>query len=472
MPQENVLNELEPVLAPNQKRNDVEHNENKEGAYFPEDNFAGERNDYYLTWQGVDLKVNVDVKKKEKGDKGVVTKHLLKNVSGFAKSGECLAIMGGSGAGKSTMLNVLSNRLVVAKNMKLEGEVKVNNDPFIWEKYNNITGFVMQRDIFFQEQKVKEIFDFTIALRSPDLNSEQARKKEKDMIELLKLQRAENNYIGGTFIKGISGGEKRRLNLGAELLSDPKILFLDEPTSGLDSYTSFIIIENLRKLARTRNMIIIYTIHQPSMEIASLFDNLLILNKGQVMYFGKYSDTMDYYDRLGFPTPETKNPIEYFIEVSAKGGEEAEQLFNDRFEQEVRPMIDEVISSAPSVALETKVKQASFFRQFRVLSKRTFFNFIRNPMNLQGRIIQTFVLALVFCLMFGGLDDVDPSNALTIYNRVGAFFFLAINLFVGYFQHTLLICKLNSPHGKRNIHQGKRLGTLRCRALRPFVARG
>ena len=263
---------------------------------------------------------------------------------------------------------------------------------------------------------------------------------------MLKLHRAENNYIGGTFIKGISGGEKRRLNLGVELLSDPKILFLDEPTSGLDSYTSFIIIENLRRLARTRNMIIIYTIHQPSMEIASLFDNLLILNKGQVMYFGKFNDAMSYYDRMGYPTPETKNPVEYYIEVSAKGGEEAEELFHDKFEQEVRPAIDEVIANAPSVALDTKVKRASFFRQFNVLCRRSFFNFLRNPMNLQGRIIQTFVLALIFCLMFGGLDDVDPSNSLTIYNRVGAFFFLAINLFIGYFQHTLLVCKLNSPY--------------------------
>ena len=445
MPQENVLNELEPVLAHNQKSNNIERAEDYNANYM-EDNIQTTHDDYYLTWQDINLTVDIKTKNKETGKKETITKQLLKNVSGYVKSGECLAIMGGSGAGKSTMLNVLSNRVSVTKGMKLDGEVKVNNDTFIWDKYNNITGFVMQRDIFFAEQKVKEVFDFTIALRSPDLNSEEARKKEKDMIELLKMQRAENNYIGGTFIKGISGGEKRRLNLGVELLSDPKILFLDEPTSGLDSYTSFIIIENLRKLARARNMIIAYTIHQPSMEIASLFDNLLILNKGQVMYFGRFADAGDYYDRLGYPTPDTKNPVEHYIEVSAKGGEEAEVLFNERFEAEVRPMINDVIARAPNTALDTKVKRASFFRQFAELSKRGFFNFVRNPMNLQGRIIQTFVLALVFCLMFGGLDDVDPSQSVTIYNRVGAFFFLAINLFIGYFQHTLLICKLNSPY--------------------------
>ena len=81
------------------------------------------------------------------------------------------------------------------------------------------------------------------------------------MIKILKLSRAEHNRIGNSERKGISGGEKRRLNIGFELLSNPKVLFLDEPTSGLDSYTSYIIVKLLRDLARANNMLIIYTIH-------------------------------------------------------------------------------------------------------------------------------------------------------------------------------------------------------------------
>lgn len=451
MPEENVLGELEPVLAPNQKANDIERHTDQD-ANFHDVNYANSQNDYYLTWKNVDLKVEIKQKKKSKDEADVLTKHLLKNISGYAKSGECLAIMGGSGAGKSTMLNVLSNRLIPGGSMKLEGEVKLNNHPFEWEKYKNVTGFVMQRDIFFQEQKVNEVFDFTINMRSPDLSDEERVKKRKNMVEQLKLQRAENNFIGGIFIKGISGGEKRRLNLGVELLSDPKILFLDEPTSGLDSYTSFIIIENLQKLARKRNMIIIYTIHQPSMEIASLFDNLLILNKGSVMYFGKFSEASDYYTELGFPAPETKNPVEYFIEVSVKGGEEVETLFADRFDKLTRPVVEDVIAVSPSLNLERNIKNASFCKQFGALSTRSFNNFIRNPMTLRDRVLQSIILATVFCLMYGGLEDVDPSNVLTVYNRVGAFFFLSIDLFVGNFQITLLVCKLISSHRKRDFH--------------------
>ncbi len=88
-----------------------------------------------------------------------------------------------------------------------------------------------------------------------------------DLIQNLKLKRAEHNIVGNSEMKGISGGEKRRLNIGFELLQNPKILFLDEPTSGLDSYTSYLIVKNLKELSRAQNMLVIYTIHQPSLEI-------------------------------------------------------------------------------------------------------------------------------------------------------------------------------------------------------------
>lgn len=101
-------------------------------------------------------------------------------------------------------------------------------------------------------------------------------------------------------MKGISGGEKRRLNIGFELLSNPKVLFLDEPTSGLDSYTSYIIVKLLRDLARAKNMLIIYTIHQPSLDIFKMFDKLMILNKGRISYFGEARLAVPYYKNLGF----------------------------------------------------------------------------------------------------------------------------------------------------------------------------
>lgn len=436
--------ETDPIVAPNHKSDAIEKPTTEIEDYRKETTVSSEK-EFYMTWENLDLTIDIKHKKKSKDDPGFVSKKLLNNISGYAKSGECLAIMGGSGAGKSTFLNILSDKFIKTRNMKLSGEVKLNNQPFKWEKFRHITGFVMQRDIFFDEMRVKEVFDFTIAMRSPDLNQEAKRKKEKDMIELLKLQKAENNFIGGLLVKGISGGEKRRLNLGAEQLTDPKILFLDEPTSGLDSYTSFIIVENLRKLAASRNMIIIYTIHQPSTEIAQLFSNLLILHKGTVMYFGKKSEALGYYAELGYKAPSRKNPVEYFLEVFIKSGEDTAALFADKFDKMARPAIEQVIKSAPNEMIEVKVKKASFCQQFGALTKRSFNNFVRNPFTLHGRIFQSTMLGFIFSLMYGGLEDLDASVPLSIYNRVGAFFFLSGSVFVGYFQQTMIVCKLKSP---------------------------
>ena len=443
MLQEKKPTDINHAPAPNQKSNDIERlAEGDQNFDYTE--FTNKSEEYYLKWQDVNLRVlETNVEKSKKGDKHP-TKDILRNVSGYAKSGECLAIMGGSGAGKSTLLNVLSDRIIINKDMVLEGEVKLNNRPFIWEEYKQTTGFVMQRDIFFQEQTVKEVFDFNVMMKSPHLSQKEKERKEKAMVEMLKLQKAEHNYIGGKFIKGISGGEKRRLNLGAELLSDPKILFLDEPTSGLDSYTSFIIIDNLRRLARAKNMIIVYTIHQPSMEIAQRFDNLMILHRGRVMYFGRYIDTVDYFAELGFSAPDTKNPIEFFIEVAVKGSGETAQLFFDRYDKQIKPMINDVIDKVPNNTIKFDVKNASFCRQFAVLSNRSFKNFLRNPTIFKAISIQTIILSVVFSLMYGGLEPINPSKPLSISNRIGAFFALSINLFNIYFEQTLIICKLSS----------------------------
>lgn len=146
----------------------------------------------------------------------------------------------------------------------------------------------------------------------------------KQAIRNLKMERAQTNRVGGEFKKGISGGEKRRLNIGFELLKKPRILFLDEPTSGLDSYTSFIIVKLLQRLAKERNMIIVYTIHQPSFDIGEMFDWLLILNKGKVAFYDKRQRLEDYYEELGFPCPDDVNPLDHAIDVALTQGSEVD----------------------------------------------------------------------------------------------------------------------------------------------------
>ena len=102
--------------------------------------------------------------------------------------------------------------------------------------------------------------------------------------------------VGGNLLKGVSGGEKKRTSIAVELISDPKVIVLDEPTSGMDSLTSFIIINELRNLARTGKTVFL-TIHQPNSEIYALFDNLLLMIEGKIIYQGKADDTYEYFSR-------------------------------------------------------------------------------------------------------------------------------------------------------------------------------
>lgn len=120
-------------------------------------------------------------------------KTILSNVSGYLKSGEQLAIMGGSGAGKSTMLNIISGRFTLTKNTKLSGEIKLNGEKIQWTKFRYVIGFVLQRDIFMEVLTVREIFEFIVKMKNQHISPQERKKKVDKMIQLLKLQRAENN---------------------------------------------------------------------------------------------------------------------------------------------------------------------------------------------------------------------------------------------------------------------------------------
>ena len=176
-----------------------------------------EEREKFLYWKNVSLEVGT-VESKGCCKKETKWKYILKNVSGYIRSGEQLAIMGGSGAGKSTMLNIISGRFLSGKLAKVTGEVMLNGQKMDWNKFRFITGFVLQKDIFMEVLTVREVFEFVVNLKNPKLSPPERLKKVNKMIELLKLQRAENNQVGGVTAKGISGGEKRRLNIGVELL--------------------------------------------------------------------------------------------------------------------------------------------------------------------------------------------------------------------------------------------------------------
>jgi len=428
------------------------------------------RNDSILTWKDLNYEVNVS-KRIGWFKKTTNTVKVLTDVSGYAKSGECLAIIGGSGAGKSSLLNILADKFEKGKSARFSGEVKLNGVTMNYQKFKQIIGFVMQTDIFMEFLKVNEYLKFAIDLRYDNLSEEQKAEKLKQVIKKLKLEKAQNNLVGGQFQKGISGGEKKRLNISFELLADPSVIFLDEPTSGLDSYTSYLIVGLLQKIARENNVIIIYTIHQPSLDIYKLFDNLLVMDKGKPVYFGKASTAADFYSSLGYPCPIDVTPPNHIIEVALKGGEQVNQTFNNHFLTYTVPEIDIMIQNSQFDPVDRKVEKAKSWSQFKVLFSRAVKNFFRNPLTFHVRIAQVVYLCILFgCLYFQLPDDLSqPKN---VFNRQGAFFFFSINTFINFFMTYVLICRLKSSSRKRSLLEGIQLGALRTCSILFLEDRG
>ena len=172
-------------------------------------------------------------------------------------------------------------------------------------------------------------------------------KRVEDLLSELKLDDCKNTMIGDNFMKGISGGERKRTSIGVELITDPRVLFLDEPTTGLDSFTAWVIITNLKNLAKTKNMTVIFTIHQPSSDIFRLFDRLLLMLEGRVIYQGYVKYVIDYFASINFQCPIHSNPADYFMSlistINPKDPKIRERftLFFTAYDQNVRPDVDE-----------------------------------------------------------------------------------------------------------------------------------
>ncbi|KAL2332853.1 hypothetical protein Fmac_014066 [Flemingia macrophylla] len=238
-------------------------------------------------------------------------KRILKGITGSIGPGEILALMGPSGSGKTTLLRVIGGRLV--DNVK--GKVTYNDVQFIPAIKRRI-GFVTQEDVLFPQLTVEETLVFSALLRLPNsMSKEQKYARVDTIIKQLGLERCRKTKIAGGYLKGISGGERKRTCIGYEILVDPSLLLLDEPTSGLDSTSANKLLLTLQGLAKA-GMTIITTIHQPSSRIFHMFDKLLLISEGYPVYYGKANDTMEYFSSLRFTPQISMNPAEFLLDLA------------------------------------------------------------------------------------------------------------------------------------------------------------
>ncbi|KAL7088140.1 hypothetical protein ACP275_13G110200 [Erythranthe tilingii] len=371
-------------------------------------------------------------------------KQILKGITGSIGPGEILALMGPSGSGKTTLLKIIGGRL----NENVKGSVTYNDISYSPVLKRRI-GFVTQDDVLFPQLTVEETLVFAASLRLPSRMSVRQKYERVEMIvKELGLERCRHTRIGGGFIKGISGGERKRTSIGHEILVDPSLLLLDEPTSGLDSTSAnrlLQILQDLGKAGRT----IITTIHQPSSRMFHKFDKVLLIAEGYPVYCGKARDSMEYFSCLRFIPQIPMNPAEFLLDLatgqvndisvpdelfaSQESTAELEKnvirYLQHKYKAELEPKEKEENHQARKVPerlqLDIQAKldwTLSWFEQFKILFKRTFKERWRDYFD-QLRLIQSFGVAVLLGLLWWKSSTATEAQ---LRDQIGLLFYICI----------------------------------------------
>ncbi|KAK9320260.1 hypothetical protein V1517DRAFT_8676 [Lipomyces orientalis] len=246
----------------------------------------------------------------------VGNKRVLHGVQGVVRPGEIMAVMGASGAGKTSLLDILAHK---NKGGAVGGDILVNGFKVSENQFKSISGFVDQEDALMPTLTVYETILNSALLRLPKAMSRNAKRlRVLETMNELGIMGIKDQVIGWEGHRGISGGEKRRVAIACELVTSPSILFLDEPTSGLDSFNAYNVVECLQSLARDYKRTVIFTIHQPRSNIVALFDRLILLSHGQLVYSGLHDNCQEYFASMGYECPSGFNLADFLIDLTMK----------------------------------------------------------------------------------------------------------------------------------------------------------
>ncbi|KAJ5077390.1 abc-2 type transporter [Anaeramoeba ignava] len=247
-------------------------------------------------------------------------KTILDHINLSIPSGSLVAIIGASGAGKTTLLNSIAGRV----SGKSEGSILFGNEPHS-NRINKILSYVTQQDTMHTNLTPRQILRFVSDLRLPKTIKKQEKNQiVENILKSLQIEHCANTIVGSPesgIKRGISGGEMKRVNIGMGLVTNPSVILVDEPTSGLDAQTAYLctsILKDLTKDGRT----IISTIHQPRQSIFELFDYLVLLSHGKLVYFGPINEIENYFAKMNFFPPRNTNLADWLIDlVSLSEGE-------------------------------------------------------------------------------------------------------------------------------------------------------
>uniref|UniRef100_A0AAV1V7V9 ABC transporter domain-containing protein n=1 Tax=Peronospora matthiolae TaxID=2874970 RepID=A0AAV1V7V9_9STRA len=330
-------------------------------------------------------------------------KRILKNVSGRCAPGELTAIMGPSGSGKTTLVDLLADRI---SSGEVTGDLELNGELRVSKTFRAVTSYVAQEDSLLGSFTVLETMRMAARLSLPTtVKSKQIDSRVDDVLEGMGLGTCRDTLVGDMFRKGLSGGQKRRLSIAMELLSNPSILILDEPTSGLDSSATHNVMKLILQLC-SEGKTVLCTIHQPSSLVYDMFTNVVVLSAGETVYCGPRPQMIPHFAAAGYDCPQYMNPAEYFI-----------SLVNTDFEDhaDVPSLVESYARSGIRKELSLRIESdrkmlqhlpdveklaPSALRQFSVLMYRNTLNNIRNPGIYWIRLFMYFCLSFMVGTMY------------------------------------------------------------------------
>jgi len=376
--------------------------------------------------------LHMTLKQKKKGEPDRVI--LDGSIRGVAKPGRMLAIMGPSGSGKTTTLHAIAGKVKYDKRITLSGKRFINGEPVTGDSLIPMA-FVEQEVNFFPHMTVKETLDFQVELKmGSTLKTKSERDKlVKELMGQLGLTKSANTIVGNAKIRGLSGGERKRLSIACEMISSPPVIMLDEPTSGLDSYQATQVVETLRKLA-DQGKTIVSVIHQPSQHTFQLFDDLLLVSEGKLMYFGEVRNVRGHMEGLGYGCESEVGTAEHVLDCVSRvvgAGADAEKASVERIEaiaSAARKQSDELMMATEEQTNEGKVAKkmkhivdrshmhpgVNILKQFKLLLGRALQETVRGKAAIIIKVIQQVTLGVIY----GGIYTLGDNQA-SIMDRFG-----------------------------------------------------
>ncbi|XP_025635247.1 pleiotropic drug resistance protein 1-like isoform X2 [Arachis hypogaea] len=378
----------------------------------------------------------------EMKNQGVVEDRLvlLKGVSGAFRPGVLTALMGVSGAGKTTLMDVLAGRKTSGY---IDGSIKISGYPKKQETFARISGYCEQTDIHSPHVTVYESLLYSAWLRLPiEVDSNTRKMFIEEVMELVELNLLRNSLVGLAGVSGLSTEQRKRLTIAVELVANPSIIFMDEPTSGLDARAAAIVMRTVRNTVDTGRTVVC-TIHQPSIDIFEAFDELFLLKRGgQEIYVGplghRSSQLINYFESIDGVSKikDGYNPATWMLEVTTPAQELNlgvgfhEMYKNSDLYRRNKNLIAELGNPAPAskdLYFQTQYSQPFLVQCLACLWKQHW-SYWRNPPYTAVRFFATVLISFIFGTIFWKLGD-KYSSSQDIFNAMGSMY-VAV-LFIG-----------------------------------------